>query len=1253
MRTLTVYRSHFKTLLVAVAIIAISGCSSGNDNSAKGGDLENPPPPNAADYQLVWSDDFDGSSLNAANWDVQTGNGDAYGVPGWGNNELQYYTADNISLESGNLVIEARIGDSPDPAFDYTSARIRTEGKLDITYGRIESSIQVPPGVGIWSAFWMLGTDPSVYDIWASKGEIDILESFGGNAPFAQSAVHYGMTFPQNQLVFKKYDIDPTDGFHQYAVEWDIEQIRFYIDGEHFFTVRKDSYWNYYYAGMMTGFVEGGESAPFDQPQHIILNMAVGGNLPGDPTDSSIFPAQMLVDYVRVYECPIDPKNTGLGCANSIDLVNPYLIAEVPEADAVTASYQLYMDGLQTLFEGSGADRELDFNIFDNEGALTVSEQVSPDGGMVIDILTTGGGNVSVQDITEGPFSLFGMGSSELNSGYYGGEISFDIMVVSGADTDPAGSLQVKMDSGFPDVGYMEIPLSKFPADQFTRVSLRISEILQSNQGVYGGEAPDIENIVNLVTFEPTSAAHLQISNIRLNCGSPSSCGIASDASVPLNVFIDDVDPLWGRGIRGYDTVAEDYDDGDSGNHVTWELVDTGEEGHDTVIETTFDNSGASGLTFIGATGGEFIDLTSYELGELAFDVRILSNPNELPLVYKVDGDTFEGTGERSLGNVPLDTWTSFVIPVETLRTQGLTLTEMTAFVLMPTFAGQDMVLQWDNVRFEPNLSGAAVEVALPVDFETDGAFYNFVNFNGGASILVANPVKDDDNPSDNVVQMQKFADAPFGGTLFNLDVAADFSDSEVITVNVWSSRAVDVTLKLEELIVEKVAAHSGSGWEVLTFDYTGSTAEGVFGLTIIFDNGTVGNAADDPDNWTFYYDDIAIFGDEPPPPGGSGSDGATGCAQCTDFDDPSGIYVFEDFGEPVTVMTLLGTDPQDPDNTVAMTTKLLGSPIWGGTTLNEGVIVYPLTTTSSVMTVRVYSPDAGIPVRLKLEDASDPDKSVETEANTTVAETWETLTFDFNNEASGTAALDPTYTYDKLSIFFNFGTDGDTSGEKTYLWDTIEFKSGGAPPEPPPADGISYSTDFESSNPLAAEIGDGWSTFVNVYDSDGAYVYGYGVFASPNGTGFLSAIESGEGGADQGLQYLNVFSDYNNPDHGIGSTINPLAFQEFTLGFGDSGTYRLTFDTKAPSMNGIAPPSTAYAFIKTLDPAADYATTSNVEVDLSAIGSDTWVTFSIELAVDADAMEGQLLQFGFSNSSTNYEPSAISVDNVDFGPTP
>jgi beta-glucanase (GH16 family) len=1243
-----------KAMFIA-ALLALAGCSNGNGNSAIGGELANPPPPTSASWELVFEDDFDTGSLNREVWEVQTGDGTAEGIPGWGNNELQYYTEDNISFEDGNLVIEARMGDSPDPNYNYTSARIRSQGGvtaantgsngLDFTFGRVEARIQVPPGVGLWAAFWLLGSDPSVYGAWAAKGEIDIMESFGGDTPFLQAAAHYGMEFPQNQLVFKRNDdIDPTDGFHQYAVEWEADQIRWFVDGEHYMTLRKESYWNYFYDGMMNGFQEGGESAPFDENQHIILNMAVGGNLPGFPSDPSVFPARMLVDYVRLYRCPLDPENSGAGCAFDIDEVDPFLISEFPEADVFTASYDLYLDGVQTLFEGTGSDRVLEIDVFDNSGALVVTEVATPEGGTAIDALSSGGGNFSLRDVTLEGFNLFGVGTSEPGSGRYGGEIKFDIEVVSGAGTDPSGLLQVRMDSGFPDVGFVEVPFNSLPADEWTTVSIPISDMLQGNQGAFGGQAPDVANIVNLVTFEPTSSAHFRVANIRLACGAPSACGIQAKATQPLNIYVDAVDERWGRGIVGFDTiVGGDYTDGSAGNHVSWVEVDTGEEGQDTVVEATFDDNGASGVIFIGAPEGEAIDVSSYADGELVFDARFLRNPNNLPLIYKIDGKPGEGTGERSLGVLDLNEWSTFTIPVETLVTQGLVLTDVSAFVLMPSFSGQDAVFQFDNVRFEPTRSGGATEVGVPVDFEIEGAFYNFANFEGGVSGVTSNPDPSGINTSETVAQMQKFSGAPFGGSTLLLDVPVDFSESELMAMKVWSQRPVDVTFKLEAAQAELVASHGGSGWEELFFDFTDRTVDGELGITIIFDNGTVGDAGGDPDSWTFYYDDIVIAGATPP---GTGGDGATGCPECTDFDDPDGVYQFADFGDPVPAMTMLAVDPLDPSNTVAMTNKPLGTPEWAGTTLNRGLTVYPLTSSASIITIRVYSPDAGIPVRLKVENSADPGVSVETEAMTTMANAWETLTFDFNNPAPGTAPLNPDAVYDTLSIFFNFGTSGDVAGDKTYLWDTIEFPGGGSPP----SGGISYSTDFESADPAGSEIGDGWTTFVNVFDGGGSFLYGYGTFPAPNGTGGISSIETGEGGAEQGTQYLNAFSDYNNGDHAVGNLINVLVFQERQITAGDGGNYRFRFDAKAPSSGGIAAPSTATAFIKTIDPASGFATTTEVTLDMSSVSSTDWETFTLDLAIDAEALEGQLLQFGFTNTATNFDPSGIYYDNVDFG---
>ena len=229
---------------------------------------------------------------------------------------------------------------------------------------------------------------------------------------------------------------------------------------------------------------------------------------------------------------------------------------------------------------------------------------------------------------------------------------------------------------------------------------------------------------------------------------------------------------------------------------------------------------------------------------------------------------------------------------------------------------------------------------------------------------------------------------------------------------------------------------------------------------------------------------------------------GSTGGAQVElpiTFDDPAVDYELTDFGG--TASTLVA-DPTDASNTVAETVKGASAEGWAGTTMSgdDGLASpIPFTASATTMTVRVYSPDAGIPVRLKVEDATDPTRSVETEATTTVADAWETLTFDFSNEAAGTAALDLSYTYDKASVFFNFGTDGATAGEKTYLWDDVEFaggSTGGAQVELPitfddPA--VDYGlTDFGgTASTLVADPTDASNTVAETVKSGSAETWG------------------------------------------------------------------------------------------------------------------------------------------------------------------
>ncbi len=198
--------------------------------------------------------------------------------------------------------------------------------------------------------------------------------------------------------------------------------------------------------------------------------------------------------------------------------------------------------------------------------------------------------------------------------------------------------------------------------------------------------------------------------------------------------------------------------------------------------------------------------------------------------------------------------------------------------------------------------------------------------------------------------------------------------------------------------------------------------------------------------------------------------------------DGDAAFYELTDFGG---VATTLVADPDNAANTVASSNKPPGAELWGGTTVADasGFGALPFTATDTSMTVRVYSPDAGIPVRLKVEDRTDNTISVETEATTTVANAWETLTFDFSTPAAGTAALNLANTYDKASIFFNFGTDGNTAGDKTYLWEDLAFVTGSG------GGGGSASTDFEGGSYTFNDFGGGVAAVVANPDASGINV--------------------------------------------------------------------------------------------------------------------------------------------------------------------
>jgi len=246
-------------------------------------------------WALAWSDEFEGPAgapVDAARWVADTGG------QGWGNQERQYYTAgtENASLDGdGHLVITARAEPASTArgcwygACRYTSARLITKGKFETTYGRFEARVRIPRGQGIWPAFWMLGADVDQVG-WPRCGEIDVMENIGREPSLVHGTMH-GPGYSGGGGIGGSYSLAPeavADNFHVFAVEWTPGQIRWLVDDREF---RRST----------PSDIPSGAGWVYDHPFFLLLDVAVGGVWPGDPTASTPLPQQMLVDYVRVY----------------------------------------------------------------------------------------------------------------------------------------------------------------------------------------------------------------------------------------------------------------------------------------------------------------------------------------------------------------------------------------------------------------------------------------------------------------------------------------------------------------------------------------------------------------------------------------------------------------------------------------------------------------------------------------------------------------------------------------------------------------------------------------------------------------------------------------------------------------------------------------------------------------------------------------------------------------------------------------
>lgn len=229
---------------------------------------------------LIWNDEFDGTTLNTLDWNYEIGGG------GWGNNELQIYTnsSENVFAKDGYLTIKA----TKNPyTGDYRSGRLTTKGKKEFTYGRIDIRAKMPIGQGVWPALWMLGANISTVS-WPRCGEIDIMEYLGHDSLKTYGTVHYNDG--GHKYIGGNYKVTPQENFHEkfhvFSIIWQENSIEWYVDYHKFYTVTST---NILYDA-------------FRLPQFFIMNVAVGGNWPGYPDETTVFPQEMVVDYLRVFQ---------------------------------------------------------------------------------------------------------------------------------------------------------------------------------------------------------------------------------------------------------------------------------------------------------------------------------------------------------------------------------------------------------------------------------------------------------------------------------------------------------------------------------------------------------------------------------------------------------------------------------------------------------------------------------------------------------------------------------------------------------------------------------------------------------------------------------------------------------------------------------------------------------------------------------------------------------------------------------------
>ena len=1052
-------------LLLLAGSLVLAACG-GQSDSVPAGEFTAP----VVEFQLVFSDEFDGAELDESKWTIVEGDG-CPELCGFGNNELQVYSRDNIEVSGGTLKITAL--DNPQlGAAAYTSGRINTRDKFEFRYGRVEFSARLPSGQGMWPALWMLHADESVYGPWPAGGEIDVMESFNpgvtGNTA-TQSTTHYGLPgAPFTGTSSQNDNGVPLDAaFHEYAVEWERDQLRFFVDGVHFQTQTSDE-WYAYFPADEDGFFDplgayklGPRDAPFDQLFYLIMNLAVGGN-PVGPPEGTLFPQTLEVDYVRVFQCANANPDTGRGCGTGDVSVVPLEdndggpLEDVPTDNPYIERLDLFTDGPEALSlttpDGTGTN-QLFVSGFTGDGAEVINDPTfadpSDDTNTVWRVAISGGvanAFLASQDLSEDPILATGFDFSGFRTPGVGadpfGEIAFDMEIVS---IDPNATILIKLDSGFPNLGQVALPATALAAPGVRKTySVKFDQFL-ANPGFVdccGGTGVDLANVINPFVIEVVGgAAEVYLDNIYVTnaCKVVGGCGadLKSRGISDLVVFDDEVNlAVWSRGLVASDSGSgfQDYTDGTNpANKVNFSIVAAEDAERGNVIEATFNDSDAFGVFFVGSGAG--VDVSTYGGGALVFDLRVTDyGTNTTGMTVKLDCFFPCTSGDRNLGVVADGVWETITLPLASLPTLDQTNVN-TGIVIFPTAPQSGgITFQVDNVRFVADTGDAPPTFAnLPLTFDDPTLTYSTVDFAGTSTVLGEDPAD-----ATNTVAITTKGDGAetFAGTVM-IDPAfpeaiAFTADEQRMSVRVRAPAAgIPVLLKVETAADPNINAEVqvsttvADDWEVLTWDFAGSGLDPNIAYDraiIFFDFGSIGDGS------VYYWENVQL---------GVPAAEPEGLALPITFDANGVDYPFGVFGGAETVLV---ADPANGDLQVAQTTKTAGAETFAGTVIggfdSQLASAIPFAEGATTMNVRVQTPNAGTPVLLKLENA-DASSTTELLVNTSVGGAFETLTWNFADAPGFSLDVD----YVRVVIFFDFGNPGDGA---TYLFDDVRFGAGG-----------------------------------------------------------------------------------------------------------------------------------------------------------------------------------------------------------------